>query len=251
MILRKKKVGLNLDEKERYIKSFKDDYDLDITAVEILDKDNIFNKYFLYGKFKFKGKELKNTHIYIPQYPYGKELMNAKGEIKEINGNKLTHLANTEQGSSDSPIILDNTNIIIGIHKGSNKEKKENYGDLIYPALNIIENDIRIKRYNGKYEEGIYIYGDSKYYIGEFKNNIPNGKGIKYYENGNILYKGDFIDGKFEGNGQLFLEDGLYYIGQFKNGLKNGKIKMYYPDGNIRFEGDFINDKTKGIVKFI
>ena len=33
---------------------------------------------------------------------------------------------------------------------------------------------------------GKYIWRDGKYYIGEFKDNIPNGKGIKYYKNGNI-----------------------------------------------------------------
>ena len=96
-----------------------------------------------------------------------------------------------------------------------------------------------------------FIYGDGKYYLGEYKNDIPNGKGIKYYKNGNILYEGDFINGKFEGNGKLFFENSFYCIGKYKNGLRNGKGKIYYANGNIRFEGDYINDKTKGIGKFI
>ena len=41
-----KMVNIKLDEKERYIKSFKD-IGLDITVVEILDKDNIYKDYFL------------------------------------------------------------------------------------------------------------------------------------------------------------------------------------------------------------
>ena len=39
--------------------------------------------------------------------------------------------------------------------------------------------------------------------MGEIKNNLPNGKGIEYYSNGNILYDGDFINGKFKGNGKF------------------------------------------------
>ena len=158
-----------LDEKERYIKSFEKDYCLDITIVEILDKDNIFENYFLYGGFEIRAEEIINCHIYIPQYPYGEELVSDKGDIKEIKGYELTHLANTEHGSSGSSILFEKTNIIIGIHKGCNTAKTENYGNLIYPAINIIEKDIRIKRYNGKYEDGIYIYGDGKYYLGNLK----------------------------------------------------------------------------------
>ena len=133
--------------------------------------------------------------------------MNAKGIIKAVNKYEFTHLANTEQDSSGSPIFLENRIHVIGIHKQGNINKTENYGDFIYPAINIIKNDIREKRNNGKYIDGKYIYEDDKYYIGEFKDNIPNGKGIKYYKNGNIQYEGDFINGKFEGNGKYYYEN--------------------------------------------
>jgi len=142
--------------------------------------------------------------------------MNARGIIKDIDKNEFTHLANTEKGSSGSPIFLENSIYVIGIHKEGNKDKTENYGDFIYPAIKIIENDIREKRNKGKYINGKYIWGDDKYYIGEFKNNIPNEKGIKYYSNGNILYEGDYINGKFEGNGKYIYENANYYIGNIK-----------------------------------
>ena len=35
--------------------------------------------------------------------------------------------------------------------------------------------------------------------------------------NGNILYDGNFINGKFKGDGKLIWENGEYYIRQFKN----------------------------------
>ena len=181
---------INLNNNKRYMKSFKD-IGLDITIVEILDEDNISKDYYLYPEYEeWINNELINNSIYIPQYPGGKGLMNAKGIIKEINKYEFTHLANTEPGSSGSPIFLENSIFVIGIHKQGNIKKTENYGDFIYPAINIIKDDIRKKRNNGKYINGKYIWDDDKYYIGEFKNNLPNGKGIKYYSNGNILYEG-------------------------------------------------------------
>ena len=44
----------------------------------------------------------------------------------------------TDAGSSGSPIFLENKIEVIGIHKQGGK--RENYGDLIYPILNILEN---------------------------------------------------------------------------------------------------------------
>ena len=117
-------------------------------------------------------------------------------------------MANTESGSSGSPIFLEYTINVIGIHKEGNKFNNENYADFIYPVINIIKEDINKKRNNGRYVNGRYIWDDGKYYEGQFKNNLPNGKGIKYYSNGNILFEGDFINGKFEGKGKYIYGDG-------------------------------------------
>ena len=151
------------------MKSFTD-IGLDITVVEILDKDNISKYYYLYPELEeYINNNLINNSIYIPQYPGGKELMNARGKIKEINKYEFTHLVSTSQGSSGSPIFLENSINVIGIHKEGNFYIKENYGDFIYPAINIIKGDIRKKRDKGKYINGKYIWEDNKYYIGEFK----------------------------------------------------------------------------------
>ena len=133
-----KSFEINLNNKKRYMKSLKD-VNLDITVVELLGEDNISKDYYLYPEIEeWINNDLINNSIYIPQYPGGKGLMNAKGIIKEINKYEFTHLANTEQGSSGSPIFLENRINIIGIHKQGNIKKTENYGDFIYPAINII-----------------------------------------------------------------------------------------------------------------
>ena len=244
-----KLVNIKLDEKERYIKSFKDN-SLDVTVVEILDKDNISKDFFLAPESSDKNKDLVNSQIYILQYPKGGQIKFARGTIEEINNYEFTHLVSTDQGSSGSPILFEKTFRVIGIHKSCNKDKTENYADLINPVLKIIKNDIIKKRNNGKYENGKYIWDDGKYYLGQFKNNLPHGKGIKYYLNGNILYEGDFINGKFEGYGKYFYDNGDYFIGQYKNGLRNGKGKGYYADGKIKYEVDCINGQAEGNGKF-
>ena len=71
-----------------------------------------------------------------------------------------------------------------------------------------------------------------------------------YYSNGNIMYDGDWINNKREGNGKYIFENGEYYIGQYKNGLRNGKGTMYYSNGNIKYEGDWIN-KIHFFINFL
>ena len=246
-----KTTNLILDRNKRYIKSFRDEK-LDITVVEILDEDNISKNNYLEPELDIPvNNKLKNKEIYIPQYIEGMKLLNAEGSIKDIDKYEFSHLANTKQGSSGSPIFLKNSNKVIGIHKSGAPYIKINYGDFIYPVINLIKEDIRKRRNDGKYINGKFIYDDGKYYIGEYKNNIPNGKGIKYYKNGKILYDGNFINGKFEGNGKYIWEYGTYYIGQWKNGLRHGKGTDYYSDGKIMYEGDWVNNKREGNGKLI
>ncbi len=58
-----------------------------------------------------------------------------------------------------------------------------------------------------------------KSYLGEMENDEANGKGVLYYNsNGNIIYKGEFKDGKFHGSGTYYDEDGNKFEGRFKDG---------------------------------
>ena len=243
--------NIRLDKNKRFIESFKN-IGLDITVVQILDEDNIPEDFFLYSESQdfVKNSDLIKMNIYIPQYAQGKELVNSRGSIIKVDKYEFTHLASTEHGSSGSPIFLQYSIEVIGIHKEGSKTKSENYGDFIYPIFDIIKKEINKKRYNGKYSNGRYIWDDGKYYIGEFKNNLPNGKGTKYHKNGKIEYEGDFINGKFEGKGKFIYYDDHYFIGQFKSGLRNGQGAKYYPNGNIQAEGNYINNQLEGYGKY-
>ena len=83
-------------------------------------------------------------------------------------------------------------------------------------------------------------------YIGEWKNGLRNGKGIEYYSNGNIKYKGNWTDDRRKGIGHYFMQNGKYYIGQWSNNLRNGKGTLYYSNGKIELEGNWVNDGFVG-----
>ena len=73
---------------------------------------------------------------------------------------------------------------------------------------------------NDKFEgNGKYIYEDERYYIGQFKNGLKEGKDTLYYKNGNIEY-----------------------VVNFKEGMYHGKGNEYDKNGNIINEGEWNND---------
>ena len=45
---------------------------------------------------------------------------------------------------------------------------------------------------------GTMVYQTNEKYVGGFKNDEYDGKGIYYYANGNIKYDGDFSNGLYE-----------------------------------------------------
>ena len=272
-----KEIILNKDE--RYIKEYTN-MDIDVTIIEIIKEDKIKEKYFLLPNIE--DKILLNKNIYIVQYPHG-DLSYSKGKILKIEKNEITHDVSTNEGSSGSPIFLENTKGVIGIHKQSYKGKNQNFGDLInliiidlkqklnYDNGNYYKGDIINNKANGRgilfnkngniiYEgdfvndkfegNGIYYNDNGEYYIGQFKNNLRNGKGTLYGQYNNIIYEGDFIDDNYEGNGKYYYENGDYYIGQWKNSKEHGKGIKYYKNNKIKYEGDFIDGKYEGNGKY-
>ena len=58
----------------------------------------------------------------------------------------MSHLASTLRGSSGSPIIIFGSNFVLGIHKQTNLELKENYGNFIGTIIKALEKDIKIEK---------------------------------------------------------------------------------------------------------
>ena len=71
-----------------------------------------------------------------------------------------------------------------------------------------------------------------------------NGKGIKYYENGNLEFEGEYLNGKRIGKGKYYHRNGkLKLEGEFEDGVLNGKVKEYDENGKLEFEGEYCDGK--------
>ena len=135
---------ISLSEGKRYIKDFSD-FKIDGMIIEILQSDNISEGFFLSPNLDYtKGyHQFINKKIFILQYPKEKSLSYSEGIIESnLEDFDFIHKASTDEGSSGSPIILDKTTKVIGIHKQSNTKKNENYGNYIGPIINYIQNDL-------------------------------------------------------------------------------------------------------------
>ena len=173
-----KLVEIELNENKRYIK----DYlylDIDVIIIEIIKEDNIKEEYFLLPNIEYINgyKEYENKNIYIPQYPEGGDLSNSKGKIKSINDYEFSHLASTKAGSSGSPIFIEGTIQVIGIHKQGRKDNSENYGNFIGPIIESLKKNL-------KYEKRYY---NKDIYLGEFKNDKREGDGNIFMKMVNII----------------------------------------------------------------
>ena len=76
-------------------------------------------------------------------------------------------------------------------------------------------------------------------YYGEFKNNLQNGLGLIKLEN--VQIEGKFIDDKLDGKVCFYSETDIIYY-EYKNGLKDGRSIKLHKNGNI-YTSNFKNDK--------
>ena len=217
-----KEINLELNEKERIIFCFMD-FGIDITIIEIIQKDGIKDKtYFLNPYTDNNYEEFIGKNIQIIQFPDGKKLSKSEQKITE-RFTKIDymfyHNASTIEGSSGSPIILKDDDKVLGIHKGGIRGKKKNVGIFIGIILDVIK---------------------------EYKR---NGEGKDYYEDGKIKYEGNFVDDEYDDEkGKFYDESGNKYEGKFTKGKKNGDFSIYDKEGELihknKYEDDKLIEKT-------
>ena len=119
---------IKLDKDERKIYCLKNE---EVSAIEILEKDNLINKvkflnYDTECKTELYGKYLteEKINIFILHYPKGKDLECNCGmfyEVKKLNQFQFSHTLYVERYSSGAPILLfdDKSNkesLVIGVH---------------------------------------------------------------------------------------------------------------------------------------
>ena len=130
-----------IDESRKRYTYINDQEGIDFTIIEIKPiKDKIRN--FLQIDEEILELECNRKSIYLLHYPKDKKLV-SYGLIKGIiDGKKIIHYCNTEEGSSGSPILSLNNYRVIGVHYGgSNKMNiKFNYGTYIKYIINEFNN---------------------------------------------------------------------------------------------------------------
>ena len=194
--------------------------------------------------------EQTNKDIYKIDFP--KEIENNKENnsfiaqpIKFINGEIYKGSWNINNQRHGFGININPNGLI---YKGLwNKGNIGKYGLFLEENGNYFKGELKDKKLEGKGE--MEIKGKYKY-IGDFSNDLPNGKGIlEDYEKG-FIYKGDMVNGMKEGKGSLEYIDGTIYEGDFKSDLYNGNGVLKFKDGK-KYEGEFHDGKIKGKGKFI
>ena len=122
------------------------------------------------------------------------------------------------------------------------------WGRIIYNNSQVFEGKYENGKLNGK---GVYKFKDSLY-VGDFINNIREGKGVLI--NKRFRYKGQFNEGKINGYGKIVFfenkEGNGEYEGFFKDNNIEGKGIMKWKNGNI-YQGEMKNGKMNGFGKFI
>jgi hypothetical protein len=104
---------------------------------------------------------------------------------------------------------------------------------------------------SGDCENGYGRYND-KYgvYEGEWLDGKYNGNGLLLFSEGDI-YKGEFKDGEFCGEGEYkSITNNWHYKGNWKKGKFSGKGIYVCPAGNT-YNGDYLNDLRNGYGAFV
>lgn len=147
-----------------------------------------------------------------------------------------------------------------------------NKARITYPNNDVYEGQIASDFTRNGY--GIYRYNNGDEYKGQWINNKQNGQG-KYIVKGNAIedgkwskgklldsgkhletypnnekYIGEIKNGKRDGFGIYYFNDGSTYEGAWLNGKKYGKGKYTLPDKRY-YEGDWKDDKRHGLGLFV
>ena len=132
--------NIKLDNKQRFLKCL--DYEADITAVEILDSDNIIDdiESLVCDLDYFENNEnLINKDIFILENDDDEKSYHLNGKITNINNFQFEHSINTE--FSNSPIVLIENLKVIGMNKDGDNS---NMGTFIGVLFNGKENHLII-----------------------------------------------------------------------------------------------------------
>ena len=236
------------------------------------------------GIIIYNKKLLNKLNVYIENY----KKISGKYKTGGINGHGKEYLIDTNiliyEGEylnkkrhglgkeySKNGVLLYEGEYLNGKRHGLGKEYSKN-GELIFEGeyingkyfngkgFNIMECDVK----GGKGKVKLYYQINPKLlkFEGEIINGEINGKGTEYDTNRNIIFIGEYKNGKkwngkgynnldlelINGNGkykQYYINRNLKSEGKYINGEINGIVKEYYENGNLKSKGEYINGEKR------
>ena len=232
-----------------------------------------FEGKYSYGK-KWTGKgytyygiklfEIKNGNGYIREYNSEGSLLfkgnylngERNGKGKEYSHGKLLFEGNYLNDKRCSGKIylpkhkrfyklnrirrFSSSNIIDKIKKSIFSHFIETLSKLEYPDFLFDLNSDFSKNNIGK--KNLNYFEDER---GNYAEGIRDGKG-KEYNNGQLIFEGEFINWKRNGKGKEYFLVFLIFEGEYMDGKRNGFGKEYYINGAIKFKGEYQDGKING-----
>ena len=91
---------------------------------------------------------------------------------------------------------------------------------------------------------GTYVWADGQRYVGEWANDVQQGRGVWSSRAGD-RYEGAYVAGRREGVGSMTYASGMRYDGTWKADQESGRGKLQFVNGD-RYEGDFVAGERTG-----
>jgi antitoxin component YwqK of YwqJK toxin-antitoxin module len=173
------------------------------------DRDGYWEEYWSNGKLRYKGSYKNGDRDGIWEWYYSNGQLDYKGSYK--NGELIKKLPLKESETPKKKLFIP--------RKLSGEDSR--WAD--WNKEQSIKNGEPINQYDintGK-KEGIWE---------------------KYYDNGQLMYKGSYKNGDRDGIWEEYYSDGqLWYKGSYKNGEKDGIWEEYWSNGQLDYKGSYKN----------
>ena len=127
-------------------------------------------------------------------------------------------------------------------------------GDTVEAVLYSRKSDCCMRgKYVGRKKQGIWEYfkNDCLLMKEEYRDQVLNGKTVRFFSTGNPAEEKGWVNGKPEGEWKLYYDNGqLRMIAGLKAGKLDGEVKTYSYQGILRSEGRYRNDRKEGTWVF-
>ncbi|MCC5945373.1 MAG: hypothetical protein JJT94_10580 [Bernardetiaceae bacterium] len=209
-----------------------------------------------YAKYVFENNKLR---VYFNDYGYAYKISLHKSGFKDFP-NHITQKLNAKSNHAQVRYVLGAPYKQESTADGSVWYYQEGKYELkiTFDNLKIIETiELKIRDEDSLYriEKGMCKNGDCQNgygeyiceagrYLGDFQNGKFHGEGQMFYKSGGI-YKGSFQQGERHGEGVYIWSDQSRYKGQWAKNKRNGRGTMLYRNKG-RYEGEWEDNQRQG-----